>query len=269
MKQLLKYIRTFQMGFQSAVEYRADFTLSLFSGAFVVIIQCFIWSAVFSGNPSSVIYGYTFPQMISYSIISGIVTKWVSTGFEWDIAEDIKTGGLSKFIVQPIGYFSYRIFSFLGRKIVQSLILLVFSVFAMFFLRAFLGMEFDPVRLLLFFPFMFLAMTINFLLYFCVSTLAFSLTEVWGVFFAVNQAILMLSGGIFPLDIFGEQVTKVLNYLPFKYLVFYPVNIVNGRVAYGDILNGVVIQMIWIVVMIVLANLCWKSGMKKYVAVGG
>lgn len=257
------------MGFQSALEYRADFILSMFTGVFVIIIQCFLWAAVFAAASTPVVYGYTFPEMISYSIVAGIVARIVATGFELDIAEDIKNGGLSKFIVQPIGYFYFRIFSFLGKKALQSLVLFFISIAVLLVCSKTIGLKLDYIRILIFIPASFLAMLINFLIYYSISALAFVMAEVWGVFAATGQGVLMLSGGIFPLDVFGDKAAMVLGLLPFKYIVFFPVNIVNGRLTMSEILSGVILQIVWILVLLVVAVLSWKSGMKKYVAVGG
>lgn len=269
MISLKKYIRSLQMGLLSAMEYRADFILSIFSGGFIIIIQCFLWTAVFASSKEPTVYGYTFPEMITYSIIAGLTTKMVSAGFEWDIASDIKSGALSKFIVQPISYFCYRISCFFGRKALQVSVLFVISLVALIACSFFLGLKLEAVRILLFLPFIFLSMILNFLIYYSISSLAFTMTEVWGVFAAASQGILMLSGGIFPLDVFGRNVSMVLSILPFKYIVFYPVNIINGRLSFDEIYTGVLIQIGWIAVMVVIAKICWKSGMKKFVAVGG
>lgn len=269
MKAQVKYFRAFQMGIQSAMEYRADFIMSIFSGGFLILIQCFLWTAIFESSTNKVIYGYTYPEMIAYSIMAGLIAKIVSTGFEWEIAEDIKNGGLNKFIVQPIGYFLYRISCFLGRKAIQLAVLFILSLIALISCSLFLNFNIEIIRIFLFLPFVFMATILNFLIYYCLSALAFIMTEVWGVFIAASQGILMLSGGIFPLDVFGKIGYKVLSILPFKYLIFYPANIINGRLTTSEILSGAIIQSIWILIFLVLANRCWKSGLKKYVAVGG
>jgi ABC-2 type transport system permease protein len=269
MKALRKYIKAYLMGLQSAMEYRTDFILSILSGAFVILIQCFLWTAIFKSSKNSIIYGYTFSQMITYSIMAGLVAKIVATGFEWEIAEDIKNGGLNKFIVQPIGYFNYRVACFIGRKALQLSVMFVICLGALLFCNTILDLELKIIRVLIFLPFAFLAMLLNFLIYYALSTLAFIMTEVWGVFIAAGQGILMLSGGIFPLDVFGKKVSNILSLLPFKYIIFYPVNIVNGRLSFKEIFIGAIIQAFWIIIMFIVANSCWKSGMRKYVAVGG
>jgi ABC-2 type transport system permease protein len=257
------------MGIKSAMEYRADFLLSIFSGGFIILIQCFLWTAIFESSTNTEIYGYTYPEMISYSIMSGLIAKIVSTGFEWEIAEDIKNGGLNKFIVQPIGYFLYRISCFLGKKAIQMTALFILTMIALVACSFFMELRFELVNIILFLPCIILATLLNFLIYYCLSTLAFIMTEVWGVFIAASQAILMLSGGIFPLDVFGNVGFMILSILPFKYLIFYPANIINGKLSTGEIISGVLIQSIWILIFLMIDQKCWKWGLKRYVAVGG
>jgi len=257
------------MGLQSEMEYRADFIMSVLSGGFIILIQCFLWTAIFRSSDNTIIYGYTYPEMLCYSIIAGLVVKITATGFEREIAEDIKNGGLSKFIVQPMSYFYYRICCFCGRKLPQILVLFAVSVAALLLCNARLGLDIELSRVLLFLPFVTLATILNFLIYYSISSLAFVMTEVWGLFAAVGQGILILSGGIFPLDIFGDKILTILSILPFKYLVFYPANIINGRLTMQEILFGALVQCAWIIVMICISGISWRWGMKKYVAVGG
>lgn len=230
-----KYLKAFTMGFQSRLEYRADFILSIFSGIFIIIIQCFIWKAVFASSPESVIEGYTFPQMIAYSVLAGLVSKILSADFQSEIAADVKNGGLNKFIVQPVQYLPYQFFCFLGKKVPQLIILVFISGAVLISCNLLVGLILEPVRLLLFAAFVCLAMILNFLIYYCLSALAFIMAEVWGVFVGAGQIILILSGGVFPIDVFGKTAAGILNLLPFRYLIFYPVNIVTGRLPLNEI----------------------------------
>ncbi len=269
MNVVKKYIKLLSMGFQSGLEYRADFFLRIVSGMFVIIVQCFLWTAVFRNSPDSVVYGYTYGQMITYVIIAALVAQMSSTGFQWEIAYDVKDGGLSKFLAQPVNYTLYRVFSFFGKKLSQILLLTVMTFAVLTGCTFFLDFELSLTRILLFFVFISFAIMINFLIYYCLSTLAFVMLEVWGVFTLANQTILFLSGGVFPLDVFGEKMNAVLAFLPFKYIVYYPINVLNGRLAPEEIKAGVMVEMVWIALLAILACLLWKKNMKMYVAVGG
>lgn len=269
MKALQKYKRTYFLALQNAMEYRTDFLLGIISGSFIVVVQCFLWTAVYRSSPHEMINGYTYSQMIIYSVLSGVVSRLVSAGFEGEIANDIKTGGLSKFIAQPINYFSYRICNFFGGKTVQTGIVLVLSAVLMFIFTQIWDVKFRAVQVMLFLVTILFGLLINFLMFYSISALAFVITEVWGVFIAFSQGVYLLSGAIFPLNIFGETVTTISSYLPFQYIVFFPVSVINGSLADPEVLKGIMVQAFWVIVLLAVSRLSWASGMKKYVAVGG
>ena len=67
MRWLRKYLKTFEMGFQTALEYRINFALSLVSAAYPILIQTFLWTAIYKSTAQEVVYGYTFRQIIAYT----------------------------------------------------------------------------------------------------------------------------------------------------------------------------------------------------------
>ena len=79
----------------------------------------------------------------------------------------------------------------------------------------------------------------------------------------------MVSGGIFPLDIFGGVVEALVSLLPFGYTVQFPVNIMNGRFGWERMGVGVAFQVGWILVFVCLGEFMWRHGVKRYAAVGG
>jgi len=119
-----KYFKAFEMGFQTALEYRVNFMISLISAAYPIFIQTFLWTAVYANSGSGVVYGYTYRQMIAYTFLAGLVARIVRTGFEYEIMDDVKNGKFSRFLVQPVGYFPYRLLSFYGNKLPNLTIIL-------------------------------------------------------------------------------------------------------------------------------------------------
>ncbi len=95
------------------------------------------------------------------------------------------------------------------------------------------------------------------------------MTEVFVLFWGINLFTLILSGAIFPLDIFGGDMLRFFDVLPFKYTTYFPTNILTGRLDGNLIIFGIIIQFIWIIILLIMSNFLWKLGMKKYVAVGG
>lgn len=269
MKAHNKYLKSFTLGVQNSMEYRTNFLLSLLSVIFPIVMQYFLWTAIFSSSSSSVVYGYTYKQMIVYTVIAGLVSKIVATGFEYEINEDIKYGGLNKFIVQPISYFAYRISCFLGQKFLQSGIMIGVICGSLVALKLFLNIEIDIVRIILFFIILVFSIVLNFLIAYGISSIAFWMTEISYLFAMTAMFVNIVSGGVLPLDVFGKSILAIFNYLPFKYTIYFPVNVINGRLTYGETLNGLIIQCLWIILATFLSNLLWKLGTKKYIAVGG
>ncbi|MBW5445744.1 ABC transporter permease [Cohnella sp. CFH 77786] len=264
-----KYWRCFQMGMQNAIEYRADFLIGLVSGSFAVLLQVFLWTAMFESGDRQTLYGYSYQQMIAYVIIAGIVSRLVATGFEYEVAGDIKSGGLSKFIVQPIHYLYFRMFCFFGSKAPQSLFIFIVAIATVLLVDGSLHAEELLRRLAFFVPAMLLALALNFFIFYCVSILAFWLTEAWAAFIGLNLLINICSGGVFPLDVFGATFMKIVSFSPFPYTIFFPINILNGKISADAMLQGCMLQLLWIVVLMGCSGLWWKQGMKKYIAVGG
>ena len=81
--------------------------------------------------------------------------------------------------------------------------------------------------------------------------------------------LVVVSGGVFPMDIFGERIAFAVNLLPFGYTTQFPVNIINGRFGLRETGAGFLCQIFWICCFGMLAEILWKRGLKRFTAVGG
>lgn len=202
-----KYACVFHLSLETAMEYRVDFFLSLISTVFPIILQFYLWTAIYS-TPTEVNNGYTYEQIILYTLLAGMTAKLTASGFEHEINKDIKDGGLNKYIVRPVNYFT-------------------------------------------------------------IAMLGFWITEISKMFGTIQIVLLVISGGVFPLDVFGSGIQKLTQYLPFKYTAQFPVDILNGKLLWEEVLNGFQFQIGWIFIFLILSCYLWKAGLKRYVAVGG
>jgi ABC-2 type transport system permease protein len=269
LRGLEKYYKAFELGFQTALEYRLNFLISLISAAYPIFIQTFLWTAIFQNSNQSTVYGFSYRQMIAYTFLAGLVARLVRTGFEYEIMDDIKSGKYSKFLVQPLGYFPYRLASFFGNKLPGQFMILAILVVILIGLNVFWGVQLEAIRILLFLVTLVLATALNFLIFYCFSAMAFWVVEIGFLFEGIRIVTIMLSGGIFPLEVFGEQFLRITNFLPFKYTVYFPINILNGKITPLETLEGMLLQILWIGISLGLANLLWRIGGRRYVAVGG
>jgi ABC-2 type transport system permease protein len=264
-----KYFKAFEMGFQTALEYRVNFMISLISAAYPIFIQTFLWTAIYQSSGNAVVYGYTYRQMIAYTFLAGLVSRIVRTGFEYEIMDDVKSGKFSRFLVQPLGYFPYRLLSYYGQKLPNLTIIGAVLAAVLVGLNAFGSVSLEFSRVLLFLVILALAVTLNFLIFYCISAVAFWIVEIGFLFEGIRIVFILLSGGIFPLEVFGARFVQVMNLLPFKYTVNFPINVLTGKTQAGEIALGVLVQCIWIGLCLLLSSYLWRQGSKRYVAVGG
>jgi len=264
-----KYACAYAIEMQAAMEYRMDFLVGLLSGSFAVIVQFYLWTAIYAGSAETELYGYNYGQMAAYVIMAGIMAKITYTGFEEEIMIDIMEGNLNRFFVQPIGHMPYIISRFFGKKTVQMSMLIIISAGLMWVLSVTTGARFEIKNIALALLVSPLCMLINCILFYCISAVNFWLTWAWGIYDGVRVISVILGGGMFPLDVFGDKMMYVLNFLPFAYVIYFPLKIVTGGVLGRDILYGVTVQIIWILILLLLSKIFWRAGMKKYIAARG
>lgn len=262
------YRCVFLMGVEQALEYRVSFFLSMLSAVFPIIIQTTMWNYLYGHSDAAAIFGYQHGEILLYTLLATIVYQLVGTGFEWEMNSDIKMGGLNKYLIRPVGYKGYQFFRFLGQKIPR--VMVAAPVMAVITGLAFWqGMPVSAGRILVFLISLGLALLLNFSIFYCVGLLGFWLTDVDKLFGTISVVLTVVSGGIFPLDIFGGVVETLVNLLPFGYTAQFPVNIINGRFGWGRIGVGVAFQIGWIFFFACLGNAMWRRGVKRYAAVGG
>ncbi|MBT3602099.1 MAG: ABC transporter permease, partial [Candidatus Latescibacteria bacterium] len=79
---------------------------------------------------------------------------------------------------------------------------------------------------------------------------------------------LFLSGRIAPIELLPNLVQQIANILPFRWAVAFPVELMLGRLSNEQIWHGFTMQGMWLVISLVLLKIVWRSGIKKYSAVG-
>ena len=80
--------------------------------------------------------------------------------------------------------------------------------------------------------------------------------------------MMLFSGYVLPIDLMPEAVQKIIFYLPFQYLVYFPVNIYLGRLDTIEIIQGLAIQTFWVFALWGLMRLAWARGIRHFEAVG-
>jgi ABC-2 type transport system permease protein len=267
---IAKYAALFRIGVQSSLAYRFDTFLMVISIGVSVLLQLVLWRAVFSQSSQPLVYGFSFQQIVVYTLLCNVIPKITRASFEYEMAEDVKKGGIGRFLVAPISYFGYRLFVFLGANAANlALALMVTLVASQLVAFGHISAGAHSAHLLAFAGALGVALILNFLFFFLIGLASFWTVEAWGVFEAARILVLILSGGIFPLEIFGPFWRNALLWLPFPYAVYFPIQVITGRLTTDAVLRGLLVQIVWVLLLGVVAIQLWKRGTRRLVTVGG
>lgn len=254
-----------QVAWSNQLVYKLNF-LMLVLGPVVVFffIKYNLWSSIFSMPGVSSIQGYDLGSMLEYQVWVMIVGLLAQSYNNMKLSEDIRLGRISSYLIYPFGFWQFHTASFFGTQIIQMIVsFLTVMVVAVAGFKLNLSFEQTPVALV----FCVLVSLLWFSIAFILGLAAFWLEETWilrVIFVIIAQ---FLSGAIVPLEIYPTWFRSLLDFTPFPYMTYVPVKLFMG-VYEGNVSLAFVIISFWLIVMIALAALTWKRGIRMYSGAG-
>lgn len=234
-----------------------------------VLIAYYLWSSVFA-NPQTILFGYDQAKILTYVFAIILIRSLVFSARSVDVPQEISEGSLTNYLVRPVAYFKYwftRDFSSKALNFAFSIV--EFIILALIF-RPPIFIQSDFLLLVLFLLTLVIANYLIFVIRFIVTSVTFWVPELaWGGQFLFMVIITeFLSGSVFPLDIFPAVWQAVFNYLPFPYLIFFPLQVYLGKITLVEIVRGILISIFWSLGLTYVLKSVWQKGLRLYDAVG-
>jgi ABC-2 type transport system permease protein len=257
------------MGIQNTLVYRVNFLCRASFNLIPLLAAIALWQAIYAGKPAAVA-GYTLSQMLCYYLLVTVVEACTSvTEDDWQIAADIKDGGISQFLIRPLDYLHYRLCLFFSGRVVYALAALVpVTAFVLWHVE-YLSAPANMTALVCFLVSLLLSAVLQFLLSYLVAMLAFWTLEISSFAFILMAFERLASGQMFPLDILPGWLSAVLMSTPFPYGVFFPVSVYLGKATGPALAQGLLLQVFWVAALYALARLTWRRGLRAYTIVSG
>lgn len=262
------YRKVFGIGLQDTFVYRWNFVLRSLFSIIPLIATVFIWRAVCEQGTG--LSEYNFSSMVFYFIGVLMVDNLASpTEDEWRIAAEIREGQISSLLTKPINHLAYRLSLFGAYRCLYTLVTLPVMALVVWGLSRHIQL---PQQLSTW-PLFFLAVggsaLIQFFVAYSLAMLAFWIMEVSTLIFILYSFEYFLSGHVFPLDLLPSSLQAVLQWTPFPYELFFPVQVLLERLDVEAIQKGFLMQLIWVCLTGACARLLWKLGVRRYQAAGG
>lgn len=264
-----KYIQIFKISFAQEFAYRLNFIMWRIRNVMQIFLVFFLWNSVFS-DPTRVVFGYDREKILTYVFGILILKAIVLSARTVDVAGEISRGDLTNFLLKPVSYFKYWFSRDISSKALNLGFAAIETLILFIILKPPFFIQTDPAVLLVFATALVIAVILFFALLFLVNIVAFWMPENgWAAQFLFIVIITeFLSGGVFPLDIFPAAFQKVLYFLPFPYLLFFPLQVYLGKIGGTQAWGGILISAFWALALLVCLNFVWNKGIKRYAAEG-
>lgn len=261
-----KYLTIINVFWQRALTYRFTVFAYRVGETTELIVLIIMWTAIFQS--SNLIGGFTLKEMVTYLLIGSLFRVMVRNFLADVIARDIKNGTLSMYLIQPMSYFTFVLTKEVGRISVATLLSMLSQliVIALFFNQIFFN--FNLLYLLIIFLMLILAFFTELLISYLVGLIAFWTDEVEGIYSSINSLKQFFSGGFFPLSLLPPLFLAISFFLPFAYSFYIPTQLYLQKISLQQGIQGLGVQIVWIVLLLLIIKVVWKYGIKRYEGVG-
>lgn len=244
--------------------------MTLATQPILLIINISLFSSIYDYNGVDTLKGYSFEQMVWYFTSVMIVQSFVWNSVSNQISRKIITGDLSLDLIRPISIFQVLMARSLASRFVAIIMDFIpgLILYSLILTPYFLTYRSFVMFLIVVIPAFFL----NFILAYFIGITAVLTQNNSSIVAVINLIAAFVGGAFIPLEFFSSSVNRVLDFLPFKYIIYWPIQFfLNNQPdkSWGFLFEIIFYQVVWIVVLYALFFVVWKRILKNYGAAGG
>lgn len=261
-----KYWQVFKLTWEEYLAYRLNFFMWRVRTVLQLLTIYFLWLAILRGRGE--IFGWSQSSILTYILGTSILRAIIFSTRTYEVGSEINEGNLLNFLLRPINYFKYWFSKDLADKVLNIGFSIVELTLIFLILRPPIFWQTNIAFLALFVLAVGLGVILNFFVSLSLSSLAFWTPDIWGIRFLFGIILEFFAGALFPLDILPKTLFSLLQFLPFSYLLYFPLKIYLGTASFGQILTGFVVEILWLVIIFQVLQIVWQKGLRIYGAWG-
>lgn len=266
---MLKYVAIFKLTWIERMAYRVNFFMEVLSGILTSLIVILLWMAIYRNSGQQIIGGYSLAEMVTYLLGGGLINSFIlSTAENPETSQNIQDGTLSTFLIKPLSPYGVWFTRDLGTKAFYLFLGLMGYLVVGFFFRDYLLTVSSFKYFFLFILALVLSSLLQFFLFEALSLLSFWVENTYGLRFTMRVIMEVIGGAIIPLSFFPELLQKLFQFLPFPFMIYLPMKIYLGKIAFPEIWMEFLKEGAWIMALGILNLIIWKRGIRQYVAMG-
>jgi viologen exporter family transport system permease protein len=253
-----------RVGLAEAIAYRAEMLVWLLSTTMPLVMLA-LMTAVAREGP---VGRFGQKDFTAYYLAALVVRLLTGAWVIWEVNFEIRQGTLAYRLLRPI----HPLVTYACENVGAMPLRLVAAAPIAIVALAVAGtghLTKDPLLLAAFPVAIVGAWLITFLAMSLIGALAFwvessgSLFEVWLGLFGV------FSGYLVPLELFPAWLAATARFLPFRYMLAFPVEMVIGMTPRAAALGELAVQWGFVALLAAGARLAWRLGLRRFAAYGG
>jgi ABC-2 type transport system permease protein len=250
--------------------YRADFALGTLMRFLPIVTQIFLWSAIFAATQRETLAGYGKEDFVAYYLLTMVARAFSSMpGLSSGIARQIRDGEIKKYLIQPVDMIGFLLISRAAHKLVYYLVAALPFALVFFLCRGYFVHTPDAATWAAFVASLAMAFLLGFFLEAAIGMIGFWWLEVSSLLFVYMLFNFFFSGHMFPLDMLPDPWRSIVEFIPLKYLAYFPSAVFLGKVQGDALISGLLWQAAWVVFFIAVCRLAWRAGLRRYSGFGG
>jgi ABC-2 type transport system permease protein len=272
-QHLALWMAILEISIEERLIYRGEFILGAVMRFLPIVTQILLWAAIFDAvqtQGKEEIVGYTYRQVVAYYLLTMVSRAFSSMpGLASGIARDIRDGSIKKYLIQPVDLLGFLLLYRIAHKLVYYWMAMI-PFFVLFYLCQgfFDGWPSAPV-MLAYITSLILAFVLGFFIEATLGLLGFWFMEVSSLIFIFLLLNFFFSGHMFPLDMLPGFWQGLVTALPFQYLAYFPSAIFLRKVTGMALIQGLLTQLAWTILFVVVARVTLRLGVRHYSGFGG
>ena len=253
-----------RIGVAETVAYRAEFLVWMLTTT-LPLVMLGLWTSVASEAPFR---GYSSPDFVAYYLATLIVRNLTGSWVVWQINEEVRQGQMSMRLLRPVHPFVQYAVSHVAAVPLRGIVALpVTAIILITSARA--SISHDPAQVVMFLPSIAAAWILTFAFLFALGSCAFFLDKAMSLMEVYFGVFAIFSGYLIPLALLPWWLRDAAAYLPFRFMLSVPVEIITSRgMGAGEAARLVGLQCAWAAAMLVISMAVWRAGVRRYEAVG-
>lgn len=253
-----------RVGFSESIAYRAEMLVWVLATTMPLVMMA-LWTAVAREAP---VGRFDQQDFVAYFLAAFIVRQLVGSWVAWQMNFEVRTGTLSMRLLRPLP----PIVAWAVEHLAAIPLRIAVAVPVAIILLATVGAGVLPSSPLVWAIWVLAVIGgwfITFLAGVCIGALCFFMEQSLKLMDVWLAAFFVFSGYLIPIELFPPWFRGVLDWLPFRYQIGFPVELMTGQYEVGAALVMLARQWTWVAALGLLGFGVWRAGLRRFAAYGG